>query len=106
MVKIKAVWVLAIAFALLVIADSLITWWAVNHGYTELNLFIAPIAHTWQLVVAKIVTSLMVSVSAIWMAERFTKIWHPTPIVLTFSFIPLVGFMAFVVISNLMLIWF
>lgn len=102
----KTVWLLAILFAVLVVADSFITWWAINHGYPELNLLIAPIAHTWQLAAGKIIVSLIVSGMAIWITEKFTKIWKPVPIVFTFFFIPFVGFMGWVVVSNIINIWF
>ena len=102
----KAVWVLAMAFALLVIADSVITWWAVNHGYTELNPLGAMFAHTRWFAAVKILVSALYAGWVIWMTGRFTKVWHPAPIVLFAFSLILVGLMAFVVISNLILIWF
>ena len=102
----KVVWVLAILFLMFEIADSLITWWAVNHGFPELNPIIAPVADTWWLAAVKIVASALVAGLVIWINERFSKVWKPTPIVFIISFIPLVGFTGWVVVSNIIHIWF
>ena len=53
--------------------DGLLTVWAVNHGFVEQNLLMAPIADTWALPVLKIGMALLVMKAFLPLARRFGK---------------------------------
>lgn len=98
----KVVGVLAITFTALEAADSFLTMWAVNHGYTELNILIAPIAHTWWMAAIKVLPAALVGWLAFWAVGRFPETWRVAPKVLAFGLAAASVFLVIVLVNNLM----
>ncbi len=92
--------VLAVLLVTLQIIDSLLTMWAVNHGYIELNPVIAPIAGTYWMLVVKVLPVIGVGIFAIWV--KFPKSWIIAPRVMTWGLGSACVFLGIVLISNLM----
>lgn len=88
---------LGIAFIGLEAADSLLTMWAVNHGFTELNPILAPIAGTWVSPVVKVLPA----VFAVWLLTKVTSRWPRTRPVANAGFATAVAFLGAVIVSNL-----
>ncbi|KKL68322.1 hypothetical protein LCGC14_2002950 [marine sediment metagenome] len=64
---------LALALVALEAADGFLTMWAINHGYQEVNSWVAPIAHTWWLPVVKVLPAIAVSFLMVRLGRRFPK---------------------------------
>jgi len=101
----KTVGVLAITFVALEAADSFLTMWAVNHGYTELNILMAPIAHTWWMVATKVLPAALVGWLLFWAVGRFPKSWTVAPKVVAFGLGAAGSFLGIVLASNLGEMW-
>ena len=97
----RTVGVLAIAFVTLEAADSFLTMWAVNHGYTELNILMAPIAHTWWMAAIKVLPVALVGWLLFWAVGRFPKSWKVAPKVVAFGLGAACAFLGIVLASNL-----
>ncbi len=69
----KRVIALALALVALEAADGFLTMWATNHGYQEVNSWVAPIAHTWWLPVSKVLPAIAVSFLMVRLGRRFPK---------------------------------
>ena len=67
----KRLVILAIVFIALQAMDAGLTIWAVNHGFHEVNTLVAPIAHSWLLVVAKVLPAILAGLWIRWMYARF-----------------------------------
>jgi len=97
----KTVGVLATTFVALEVADSFLTMWAVNHGYTELNNLVAPIAHTWWMAAIKVLPAALVGWLLFWTVGRCPKTWKVAPKVLVFGLGATCAFLSIVLASNL-----
>jgi len=89
---------LSVAFIGLQAADTFLTMWAVNHGFTEVNPLMAPIAGTWASPVVKIAPAILVAVGL----ARLTKRWPRTRTVATVGQAATVVFMVGILTSNLL----
>ena len=65
---------LSIAFIGLQTADTFLTMWAVNHGFTEANPVMAPIASTWVSPVVKIVPAVVIAIVLARLVNRWPRI--------------------------------
>ena len=67
--------ILALALALVALeaADGFLTVWAINHGYQEVNAWVAPIADTFWLPVVKVLPAIAVSFLMVRLGRRFPK---------------------------------
>jgi len=97
----KKVGVLALALVALQVADSSLTMWATSHGYTEVNPFMAPIAHTWWMAAVKVLPTALVGWLAFWAVGRFPKTWRVAPKVVVFGLGAACAFLGIVLASNL-----
>lgn len=61
-------------FAGLMMTDGVFTFWATNHGYTEVNPLMAPIANTPMYVVYKVITAIVAVVIVSLLATRFPRV--------------------------------
>jgi len=98
----RKVAILAITLTALEAVDSFLTMWAVNHGYTELNILVAPFAHTWWLAAAKILPAALVGWLAYWLVGRFPKTWRVAPWALALGLAAGSLFLIIVLVSNLL----
>ena len=73
--------------------DGLLTMWAMNHGFKEVNLLIAPIADSWLLPVLKVALALLGVGILFPVAKRF-------PRMVNFGFISVSIFLIIVLASN------
>ena len=89
---------LSVAFIGLQAADTFLTMWAVNHGFTEVNPLMAPIAGTWVSPVVKVVPAIIVAVGLAWLTRR----WPRTRTVATVGLVTVVVFMIGILASNLL----
>jgi hypothetical protein len=80
------------------IIDAFLTMWAVQHGFTEVNLLMAPIAGTWLGPLVKIVPTLAAAGLLLWVTRR----WPHTRPVAGFGLVAACGFMAIIIGSNLL----
>lgn len=92
---------LAITFTALEAADSFLTMWAVNHGYTELNILVAPFAGTWWMAACKVLPAALVGWLAFWSVGRFPRTWRIAPKILAFGLGAASTFLIIVLVSNL-----
>ena len=97
----KTVGVLALALVALQVADSFLTMWATNHGYTEVNHLMAPIAHTWWMAAVKVLPTALVGWLAFWAVGRFPKTWRVAPKVVACGLGAACSFLGLVLASNL-----
>jgi hypothetical protein len=65
---------MATLFATLLIADGALTFWATNHGFTEVNPLMAPFAHTVLYPVLKLVTALLATLIVTALSKRFPRL--------------------------------
>lgn len=77
--------------------DAFLTMWAVNHGFTEMNPLLAPIAGSWVSPLVKVLPAIMAVWLLGWVAER----WPRTRMVTNAGFTMAVVFMAAILVSNL-----
>ena len=65
-----------LAIALVVVSgiDGVLTVWATNHGFIEVNPLMAPIAHTWILPVWKVGIATLGAVFVLLFSRRFPRI--------------------------------
>ncbi len=89
---------LSIAFIGLETADTFLTMWAVNHGFTEANPLMAPIADSWVSVLVKVVPAILVAIGM----ARLTRRWPRTKTVVTVGMAAVVVFMTGILASNLL----
>ena len=89
---------LSITFIGLQTADTFLTMWAVNHGFTEANPLMAPIASTWVSPVVKIVPAILVAIGLAWLTRR----WPRTRTVALVGQVAVVLFMVGILTSNLL----
>jgi hypothetical protein len=93
----KLVVSLGIAFVGLQAADAFLTMWAVNHGFQEVNPFLAPIAGTWYSPIVKILPAALVA----WGLARLGRRYPRTQPVTAFGLVGVVALYAAVIASNL-----
>ena len=89
---------LSMAFIGLQTADTFLTMWAVNHGFTEVNPLMAPIASTWVSPVVKIAPAIIVAIGLAWLTKR----WPRTRTVAIVGQVAVVLFMIGILTSNLL----
>lgn len=77
-------------------ADSAMTMWATNHGYTEVNPIVAPIADTWWLPPSKVLPALLVGMVVVGVMGRIPMV----PKAINFGLAVASVFLAVVVASN------
>ncbi len=90
--------VLASAFVGLELADTILTMWAVQHGFMEANPLMATLATTWWFPVVKLLPAILVACIVVWVARRNLKLSRPAKI----GFACCILFLAAVLVSNLM----
>ena len=73
--------------------DGLLTTWAVNHGFQELNILTAPIAGSWLFPVIKIALALLGVALLLPLAKRFPRL-------VNFGFVCVSVFLTLVLASN------
>ena len=78
--------------------DAFLTLWAMQHGFTEVNPLMAPIAGTWLGPLVKIIPAL----AAAWLLLWVTRRWPRTRPVAGFGLIMASCFMAIIIGSNLL----
>ena len=98
----RLIGMLAITFTALEAADSFLTMWAVNHGYTELNILMAPFAHTWWLVAVKVLPAALAGWLSFWVVGRLPKTWRVVPKAIAFGLGAASVFVIIVIVSNFM----
>jgi len=89
---------LSMAFIGLQAADTFLTMWAVNHGFTEVNPLMAPIAGTWVSVLVKVVPAILVAICL----ARLTARWPRIRNVVNVGMVAVVVFMVGILTSNLL----
>ena len=89
---------LSAAFVGLQATDAFLTMWAVNHGFTEVNPIMAPIAGTWVSPVVKIVPAIIVGI----VIARLTRRWPRIRNVASVGMGVAVVFMVGILTSNLL----
>jgi hypothetical protein len=89
---------LSIAFIGLQTVDTFLTMWAVNHGFTEANPLMAPIADSWVSPVVKIAPAILVAIGLAWLTKR----WLRTRTVALVGQVAVVVFMVGILASNFM----
>lgn len=98
----RKIGILAITLTALEAADSFLTMWAVNHGYTELNILVAPFAHTLWMAAVKILPAALVGWLAWWLVGRFPSTWIVAPMALVFGLATGSLFLIIVIVDNLL----
>ncbi len=89
---------LSMVFIGLETIDTFLTMWAVNHGFTEANPLMAPIADSWLSVLVKVVPAVMVAIGLAWLTRK----WPRTRTVALVGMALAVTFMAGILASNLL----
>jgi len=92
----KLVAILGTAFVAAQATDGFLTLWAVNHGFEEVNSFLAPIAGTWASPVVKILPAALVA----WGLARLGRRYPRTQPVTAVGLVAVVAFYAAVLVSN------
>ncbi len=70
----KKMRVLMTTFVMLIITDGLMTLWAVNNGYKEVNPLMAPVAASPLFLVFKVVSVLLIVAAAWFFIRRFPRL--------------------------------
>jgi hypothetical protein len=84
----------ALLFIFLELADGLLTMWATNHGFVELNQLVAGYAQLWLYPASKVITALIGTIAVGFLAKRFPRYAR-------IGLIIAAVFMAVVLVSNL-----
>ena len=92
----KKTTVMAIIFVTLIAIDGLLTFWATNNGYTEMNPLMAPIAHTVMFPVLKLTIPLLGVAIVGYLLKKFPKFI----MVANFGFVSIIGLYGVVLASN------
>lgn len=93
----KLVAILGVAFVAAQASDAFLTLWAVNHGFEEVNPFMAPIAGTWASPLVKILPAALVA----WGLARLGRRYPKTQPASAVGLVAVVGFYAVVLASNI-----
>ena len=88
----------AIAFLALTAIDGILTFWATNNGYTEVNPLMAPIAHTILFPITKVLIPVIGVAFVGYLLKRFPKFIK----VANFGFVAVIAMYVFVLGSNLL----
>jgi len=56
------------------VVDGLLTMWATNHGFAEVNPLMAPIANSWMLLAVKVIPTIVVVLALLPLTRRFGKV--------------------------------
>jgi hypothetical protein len=89
---------LCAAFVALEAVDAMLTMWAVNNGFIEVNRLMSPVAGTWVSPAVKIVPAAL----AAWLLVKVTGRWPRTKAVVNVGLASVVTFMAAIIASNLL----
>lgn len=89
--------VMAITFIIIIAVDGLLTFWATNNGYTEVNPLIVPIANTIIYPVLKLIVPLIGVAVVGYLIKRFPKFVR----VAYFGFVSIIGLYVIILASNL-----
>lgn len=94
--------ILVTLFILLEIADSLMTMWAVNNGYIELNILVRPIADSWLLLLIKVVPAIIVGTVLIILMDKLRYKHQIITGIVNIGMLSCVTFIGFVVYLNIL----
>ena len=85
-------------FTALIILDGILTFWATNNGYVEVNPLMAPIAHTALYPILKVITVILGVVIVAALVKRFPQLKR----VATLGYASCIVFYVLVLASNTM----
>lgn len=93
---------LAVTIVVLSGIDGLLTMWATNHGFVEVNPLMRPIAHTWILPVWKTAIAGVGVAFALWLLRRFLKPGSRLALAVPLGLTAAIIFLLMVLVLNLL----